>query len=354
MASTVPNPYDLAAPGDPGNPNDPASQVTATGPTPTDGGDGSVVPQTITLVVGGRPIAININSQLNLAQPITGQAGALVRKGPAAVAPGGPAEGKTLQDKILEIQSWYNNTTKRAQIIQQMYAAGLVTSKKAPPAQEVAQAWAHVVQEATLESQMGQTISPEDLLAKAAKSGWNALNPQITPQDSGLVGTGNLNNAADSTLTSSQTIYKSYLDPATVMGTQADAWYRLMGRNPSPAEYSAFLHSVFAYQKASNTGKFEEQMKSPSDKVTISPTTGLPVGPDGTSGEPTDPTTQTTTVTQRGIGMRGLQFLAGQAALANPEEGAYQAATTYFNAFIKALSGPAAGMQASGPTTTVP
>lgn len=350
MATLPPPPVDNSAPGDPGNPNNLASQTASTGVTPMDGQPST---QSITMSVGGRAIQINLNGQLRLSDSIS-QPRLSAQQKRALSGPGDIPQSQSVQDKILEIQNWYNDTTKRAQIIQQMYAAGLVTSKKAPPAQEVAQAWAHVVQEAALESQAGATVSPEDLLAKAAQGGWNALNPRITPQDSGLVGTGNLNNAADSSVTSSQTIYKSYLDPATVMGTQADAWYRLMGRNPTNAEYHSFLNSVFHYQDASNTGKFEEQMTSPANRVMISPTTGQPMGPDGSSGEPTDPTKQTTTVTQRGVGMRGLQFLAGQAALSNPEEGAYQAATTYFNAFIKALSGPAAGMQASGPTTTVP
>lgn len=334
-----------ATPADPGNPYN-LGAGTPTSPQPND-------PRAIQVTVNGRSSTIELVKQLTGDTPLNSKL--LLSSRQRGRAGGFDEASDTVASKLAEITDWYGNATKRSQMIQQMYAAGLVTSKKSPSAAEVATAWALVVQEAALQNQAGQPISPEDLLAKAAKSGWNSIGATLTPDASGAVGTGNLNNAADASTTTSQTIYKSYLDPATIMGAQADAWFRLMGRNPTQAEYNAFLNSVLQYQDASNTGKFESQTKDPSDKVTGDTTSsGQPVGPQGTPNGSMDPTTSTSIVSQRGIGTRGLQFLAGQAALANPEEGAYQAATTYFNAFIKALSGPAAGMQASGPTTTVP
>lgn len=337
-------------PKDPANPYDIAGGGTPTGvPSAGKQADGSTV---ITITVGGRLYYVTLNRQLDPAQPVNYRPSPL--KGPQAPTP--PASGlkgsdsKSVVEKLNEISAIYGNATKRAQLVQQLYAAGLVTSKKSPSASEVINAWALIVQEATLQNQTGAPITPEDLLAKAAKVGWNSLSASLQPSDTGAAGTGNVNNAADASTTSSQTVYKSYLDPATIMGAQADAWFRLMGRNPTQQEYKSFLDSVFAYQDADNTGKFETQTKDPSDKLLG----GNANNANGIAQAQTDPTTQTTTISQRGIGTRGLQFLAGQSALANPEEGAYQAATTYFNAFIKALSGPASGMQASGPTTTVP
>lgn len=330
-----------ASPADPGNPYN-LNSGTPAAPGATD-------PNTVTITVGGRQYPVQIVRTLSgttqvtpktLLQDRTG------RRGGFEEVPSG-----TVADKLAEIQSWYGNATKRAQIVQQLYAAGLVNSKKAPSAAEIINAWALVVQEAATQNRSSKTpITPEDLLAKAAKSGWNSVGASLQPSDTGALGTGNLNNAADASTTTSSTVYKSYLDPATIMGAQADAWFRLMGRNPTQQEYQSFLGSVFQYQDASNTGKFESQTKDPSDK-SFGAATGNAAGMDSAQ---TDPTTATTSISQRGIGQRGLQFLAGQSALANPQEGAYQAATTYFNAFIKALSGPASGMQASGPTNTVP
>jgi hypothetical protein len=125
-----------------------------------------------------------------------------------------------------------------------------------------------------------------------------------------------------------------------------------MGRNPTNAEYSAFMQSLYSYQNAELTGSDKTTSKGPDTGASIDPQTGQPVDQSGTSTGGTS--TQTNVVSQRGIAQRGVQFIAGQQALASPEEGAYQAATTYFNAFIKALSGPASGMQASGPTNTTP
>lgn len=342
------------SPADPGNANVPASQTLPalpTNPSVTTTPSGGTQ---LSITVGGHTYGITLDQSVDPGYMIS--TGAPITGVPGERRQTVRADQVSVQDKILSIQDWYGNATKRQQIIDQMYAAGLITSKKNPGAQQVATAWAIVVQEAALEQKDGgatANVSPEDVLTKAAQSGWNSINAKISPADQGAIGTGNANNAQDASTTSSSTIYKSYLDPATIMGAQADAWFRLMGRNPTSSEYQAFLNSVYQYQDESNTGKFETKTTDPSNKVTYDPSTGQPVSPQGTDSG-LGPTTATSTVDQRGIGTRGLQFLAGQAALANPEEGAYQAATTYFNAFIKALSGPAAGMQASGPTTTIP
>lgn len=333
-------------PGDLGNVNNPATTSGGAQPVNT----GVDVAGTISINVGGKLITLTMNNQVDPAMSSGDLLSPAQRK-----RLGGDADAvMTVQDKLKDMQTWYSNTTKRQQIIDQMYSAGLLTTKKNPSVYQVAFAWSVLVQEAALEGASGTNTTAEDILAKAATGGWNSIQAQLNPADEGVIATGNLNNAADTSTTSSQTIYKSYLDPATVMGAQADAWFRLMGRNPTPGEYQAFLNTVFTYQDASNTGKFETKSTDPSDKVKTDPQTGQPVGPQGTSTNGTDPTVQTNTVSQRGVGTRGLQFLAGQAALANPEEGPYQAATTYLNALIKGLSGPAAGMQASGPTTTIP
>jgi hypothetical protein len=152
-----------------------------------------------------------------------------------------------------------------------------------------------------------------------------------------------------------------------VQGTLADAFQRLMGRNPTNAEYQAYMTLVTNYENAANTGKFETNIKlTDSQKFNdkgqvVDKTTGTPIDPSQVQTDVTDASQQNTNtqtmqniVSQRGLGTRGAQFLAGQAAMNAPGEGNYQAATTYFNAFMKSLAGPAAGMQASGPTNTAP
>ena len=337
-----------ATPADPGNPNDPTGGGTPNQIKVGPQSDGTYI---LAVTLNGRLKYITLSRLSDPSQPFASKPLSGGRpSGRLTARAQEDAPDTTVASKLAEIETWYDNSTKRSQIIQQMYAAGLVTSNKNPSLDQVVAAWSLVVQEAALENKTGANLSPEDLLAKAAKTGWNSISAQLTPDTAGVVGTGNINNAADASTTTSSTIYKSYLDPATIMGAQADAWFRLLGRNPTKGEYNAFLNSILQYQDESNTGKFESQTKDPSDKLTGSAADTAA----GMAQAQSDPTTQTSIVSQRGVGTRGLEFLAGQAAMANPEEGAYQAATTYFNAFIKALSGPAAGMQASGPTNTAP
>lgn len=350
-------PQNIGEPADPGNINAPDTgiQIPQSNVVNTDPNTGV---EYIQVIVNGKPISIALNTNLHsydsvLATPrpqVKGEIGGTLAKGASAAAT--KQSENTVQNQIASIGSWWKDQAERQAIINQMYQAGLITSKKSISAEEAALAWATVVQETALENQNakpGSGITPQELLAKAAQQGWNSINPTLSPADTGARGTGNLNNSTD-TNTQAQTIYKSYVDPATAMGTYADAKYRLDGRNPTSAEYQAFLNDVYNYQEAENTGKFETQNKGPIAGQ-IDPSTGQPVDSTGAVG---GTSTQTNVVSQRGIGTRGLQYLAGQAALSDPEEGAYQAATTYFNALIKSLQEPAAGMQAAGPTTTIP
>jgi hypothetical protein len=331
-----------AAPSDPGNVNAPNS----INPALPQSGNIQVDPSTglpvATIVVNGKLITLTLNSGIKATQP---------------VATGTRVDDiESFQTALNSIQTWYGNNTTRQKYIDEMYAAGLLSSKKSPSAAEVAFAWQLVTQEAALqyatETSPTEMRSPDSVLAAAAKAGWNNLiGAKQAPGDVGVNGTGNLNNSTDTT-SQSETVYKSYVDPATAMGTLADSYFRLMGRNPTSGEYNAFMTTLYNYQNEVNTGSDKTTTKGPNTGGNVDPTTGMPVDQSGTTTGGTN--TQTNTVSQRGIGTRGVQFMAGQQALASPEEGAYQAATTYFNAFIKSLQGPAAGMEASGPTVTIP
>jgi len=304
------------------------------------------------VIVNGKPVNIVLNQQVKATDQVNPNITDTGEAQRQFLHPNDTQTANTVMGQIQSIQDWYGKANVRQKYINEMYQAGLISSKKSPSANEVAAAWAMVVQEAAIQNKTAGTsaLSADDLLSKAAQQGWTALNPTLSTQDGGVNGTGNLNNAVDST-SQSETIYKSYVDPATAMGTLADSYFRLMGRNPNSAEYKAFLDSLYAYQDEVNTGSDKTTTKGPNTGSAIDLNTGQPVGQTGSTG---GTSTQTNVVSQRGIGQRGIQFLAGQQALQSPEEGAYQEATTYFNAFIKALAGPASGMEASGPTTTVP
>lgn len=336
----VPQPSLGATPADQGNPNAPANPSPLLAQSGNIQADPNTGLSTATITVNGKLITLTLNSDIKANQPV------------GATQHGGSYEN--FQSALNSIQDWYQNTSQRQKYINEMYDAGLLTSKKAPSAAEVALAWQLVVQEAALQVAAGDSgdgtmLSPDEVLAKAAQQGWNAISAKQAVGDVGANGTGNFRNSAE-TSSQSETVYKSYVDPATAMGTLADSYFRLMGRNPTQGEYQAFLNTVYNYQEQENTGKFETTEKG-QNAGNVDPTTGQPVDQSGTTG---GTSTQTNVVSQRGLGTRGIQFLAGQQALADPEQGAYQAATTYFNAFIKALQGPASGMEASGPTITVP
>lgn len=335
-------------PADTGNPNNPVNnnvsqpQSGVSQVTDLTGTTYNVIPVT----VGNVAVNLQLGQGIDAADPI----------GTPASGPGGFTSSPTVQQQLEEISTWSQNSTKKAQIVDQMYAAGLLSSKKAPRADEIARAWQLLVQEAALQSKQdinGDMTTPEAVLAKAAQSGWNAIGAQQTVSDTGLNTSGNPFGATDVT-NQSETIYKSYVDPATAMGALADAYYRLMGRNPNAGEYQAFLQSIKGYQDEVNTGSDKSTTKTPVTGTTDS-SSGLPVDQSGTTGVPsaTGTNTQTNVVSQRGIGQRGIEFLAGQAAMANPEEAQYQAATTVFSAIIKALGAPGAAGD-SGPTVTAP
>jgi hypothetical protein len=248
------------------------------------------------------------------------------------------ANTATVASQLQAFNGWSANDYQKFR--DQAYAMGLTATKTAGRA-EVLVAWQTVVEEAAKDN-----VATTDIVQKAVNGGWNSIKPSIVPADNGLNGTGNINNSPEASNQTTQTSYVSYMDPATAQGTLADAFQRLLGRNPSTEEYQAFLNSLYAYQDKENTGKFEV-------KSTDSTNAGQG-GTGGAGGTGPSSNVQQNIISQRQVSTRGAQFLAGQTAIANPEEGAYQAATTYFNAFQKALSGPAAGMSASGPTNSAP
>lgn len=250
------------------------------------------------------------------------------------------AKSDTVANQLQQFANW--TTDQYTTFRNQAYQMGLTTSRNAPKS-EVLVAWQTVVEEASLSN-----LDIPSLIKKAVAGGWNSLNAQLAPEDNGLGGTGNSNNSPDPSNSTTQTSYVSYMDPATAQGTLADAFQRLLGRNPTTKEYQAFLQSLYSYETNEATGKYDNKQT----EVTNPEQAGQ--GGDGSPGSGKTSNTQENIISQRQIATRGAEFLAGQQALNNPEAGNYQASTTYFHAFMSALAGAGAGLSASGPTNSAP
>ena len=171
--NSLTGPYDNTFPADAGNPNAPANP----NPTAPRSGVSEVKDLTgttykiIPVVVGGVAVNLQLSQGIDAADPI----------GTPASGPGGFTSSQTVQQQLEEISTWSQNSTKKAQIVDQMYAAGLLSSKKAPRSDEIARAWQLLVQEAALQSKTdinGEMTTPEAVLAKAAQSGWNSIGAQ--------------------------------------------------------------------------------------------------------------------------------------------------------------------------------
>lgn len=290
-----------------------------------------------TITIGRYTLSLNVDPNTKIPGTFnpSGIPAAADQMPPAAYAQeSAAAQTLTVAQLLQQFTTW--GPIQLAKFKQDIYAAGLVSTPKPTTAETL------VAYQAVLEEAASQGKPWQQLLDAAKDAGWNQTATVHTLADYGLTGSGNSSSSGHGGSTSSsvnQTTYISYMDPATAQGALSDAFYRLLGRTPTSQEYQAFLNSLYSYQQDENTGKF--------DTTTTDKTGSAATG--GTSSD----TTQNV-IAQRGVGLRGVQFLAGNAAMQNPDYGQYQAATTYFNAFMKALAGPASGMQASGPTVTAP
>lgn len=308
------------------------------GSVPSVPGYGSLTSANVLGAVGGPQISIAGNT-LTLSAGIT--ATDTLPTGPATTASprrsgdtsASPAPTETLQAALTNFYNQLNSdTTFKDQFAQEAKQAGLISSATASKG-ELLIAFQAVAEQAVTSNQTWQSV-----LTAAATGGWTSINPNRNVTDYGLSGTGNLGNAPDPSTSTTETDYVSYMDPATAQGALADAYYRLLGREPTSQEYQAFLTSLYSYQNNVNSGTYESTQS----------------GKTGDTQTGTNTVTQKNEITQRGIGTRGAEFLASQQAMNNASYGPYQAATTYFNAFMKALTGPAAGMTGSGPDVTAP
>ncbi len=197
---------------------------------------------------------------------------------------------KSVQEMTLEYYGWSDKdkATLRAKLAMIDKDALKATDD------QIASMWGSYVQQSANHLAGGVSISPWDILAK-----------DITTRG------GSPSLAGTKTQKTTDTSLTSRVD-AEALFTQAAQ--QLLGRDPTKQESAAFHNMLNAQEKANPT---------------VATTTT-------TTDEEGNVVSQSRTSTG-GLGAGGAQLLAKQKAEENPEYGAYQAATTYYNAMMQVI-----------------
>lgn len=176
--------------------------------------------------------------------------------------------------------------------------------------------WQGLVKQASLYGAQGQQVSPLDILSGYVKGnssgGWikQAGNMEFNPA------TGQTRYAGPAFKTTTQTNL-DVTDPATARAIATKVFQDLLGRDPGQGEIGAYANALS-----------QSEANNPSSTTT---TTQY----DMTTGE----AASSSSVTQGGMTDDARALLAADRAKANPQYGAYQAATTYQNALDQAVFG---------------
>lgn len=194
---------------------------------------------------------------------------------------------QTLQDVINQWYTMDQNTKDKFEA--QMASAGYKVGTYADA--DLFKAWSSYATQAAAYNAAGKMVSPWDVLSMDQQQKQNAKPVTTTHTD-----------------TSYQ--ISNYQDTHALFMSAAQS---LLGRAPTAAETKAFQSTLNAYQRANPT------------RTTQTSTTDA-LG-----------NTTSTTSTSGGTTQAGLTDLAQQQAEQNPDYGAYQAATTYFNALLGAI-----------------
>jgi hypothetical protein len=160
---------------------------------------------------------------------------------------------------------------------------------------DLAKTWADYVQQSANNFAAGITLTPDEILDKDVAARGAAAS---------LAGT--------KTSTTSEVNLTSKVDSDAIFNSAAKS---LLGRAPTPDEYAQFQASLNASERA-----------NPVNATTTTTTDA--------QGNVVSQNRQST----GGVGAGGAQLLAEQKAQQNPEYGAYQAATTYWNAAMQLIN----------------
>lgn len=197
----------------------------------------------------------------------------------------------TLTQTAGQYYDWDGKT--RDKFLSQLNLAGYDTNSLKDG--QIAQLWATYAQQAASYYAQGKKLTPWDILAMDMKQRESYLN---TPRS----------------VTQSSTSYDmSTREDAHAIFLQAAQ--SLLGRDPTKSEIGAFQKALNAYEK-----------KNP----TITTQTTNYLG---------DTVTGQTSTTKGGVKAEARQLMAVEDVKADPEYGAYQAATTYFDAMMQMIGG---------------
>jgi len=201
------------------------------------------------------------------------------------------AKTATLSQVAGQYYNWDQKT--RDKFLSQLNLAGYDTNGMQDS--QIAGMWASYAQQAAAYYAAGNSLTPWDILAKDMKQREAYMN---TPRS----------------VTQTSTSYDmSTREDAHAIFLQAAQ--SLLGRDPTKSEISAFQKALNAYEKAHPT-------------VTTQTTNYMG-----------DTVTGQTSTTKGGVKEGARQLMAVEVVKRDPEYGAYQAATTYFDAMMQMIGG---------------
>ncbi|MET9385310.1 hypothetical protein ABZY09_30620 [Streptomyces sp. NPDC002928] len=203
---------------------------------------------------------------------------------------------------------------KQADFVSKGVVAGLLKLGDGP--MEGATLWKKLVKEAAQYGAVGQKVSPFDIMATyvQASGGGNAWTSagvwQINTQtgERKYVGPGTYLGAGKAQQVDTRV---DLTDPDTARAISTKLFQDLMGRDPGEGELSAYADALHSAEQNSPV------VSSTTTQYDL--TTGQPIG--------------SSTTQSGGVTSDGKAYIQEQQVKKSPEYGAYQAATTYQNAF---------------------
>lgn len=236
-------------------------------------------------VSGGKPTTAYGGSYGPLSNRFAGQGGEYQTGGGMA----GRRITKSVQDMTNEFYGWDDKQKAEFRNRLGMLNKNFLTATD----DDLARAWGQYVQQSANYLSAGQNLTPWDIFSKDLASRAGDTGPQTRTTKT-----------VDTSLT-------SRVDSDAVFKSAAQS---LLGRAPTDAEYAKFYSTLNSQERANPTVATTTTTTDAEGNVTNSQRTS-----------------------EGGIGAGGAQLLAQRAAEQNPEYGAYQAATTYYNAMMQTI-----------------
>lgn len=184
-----------------------------------------------------------------------------------------------------------------------LYRAGLISNPQSYD--QVQTFWNKAVEDAALKYSAGQLVTPEEMIALK-------LHVSSLATSGGRGGLGGAGGKRTDTSTSI-----SIPSPQDAEALVKNIYQQAVGRDPNKQELARYTSLVVGIAKS-----------SPSTSTST------------TSTDASGNSKSSTSTTNRGVTSAGMQQAVMDKLQASPEYGAYQAATTYYNAMLQAIASP--------------